>query len=331
MNRLQPMQIIPPIALCRRMNEYGRERKPFLFVVDFEMTEGYFVENPLEQTDLYFEIHGVGNKPSKMPAQTAGTLTASPLSPKEYKEKFDVVYDGLTHGKTVLTNLTVKTPIRTNLSLEDIFLSAGSPYQLFVLGRFVCFSPECFVRISEGEICTFPMKGTIDAAIPDAEQVILADRKETDEHQAAVDLLRNDMRMSAEQVQVRRFRYIDRIRTNRKEILQVSSEIVGTLPGDYHSQLGDILFRMLPAGSIAGAPKASTIDVIRRAEKETRGYYTGVFGYFDGHRLDSGVLIRFIEEQNGQQFFRSGGGITRFSDWEKEYNEVLDKIYLPTP
>lgn len=322
-------------TIRRRMNECGAAGKPFLFAVDYELSEGYFVENPLEQSDVLFEVNGVGNKP-EAGNTTAGDLTVSPIPPEEYKAIFDVVRKGLDSGETVLTNLTVRTPIETNLSLREIFAAADTKYQLLVPGRFVCFSPECFVRIegeqhNGGRIATFPMKGTIDAAVPDAEAVILADPKETTEHASAVELLMDDLRLSgAENVRVERFRYTDRLRTSEREILQVSSEIVGDLGDDYRSRLGDIIFEMLPAGSISGAPKASTLDVIRRAEPVPRGFYCGVFGYFDGQALDSGVLIRFIEQDAaGQKYFRSGGGVTTGSDWRKEYDEVLAKIYLP--
>ncbi len=312
------------------MNECGAQGKPFLFAVDYELSAGYFVENPLSQTGLLFELNGVGNKPAeKKPA--AGSLTVLPIPPEEYRAMFDVVRRGLESGETELTNLTVRTPIETDLTLKEIFLSSDAKYQLFVPGRFVCFSPECFVRIDGGRIATFPMKGTIDASVPDAERVILADPKEAAEHAAAVELLMNDLQLSgAEDVRVERFRYIDRLKTSKREILQVSSEIVGDPGDDYRSRLGDIIFAMLPAGSIAGAPKISTLDVIRRAERRPRGFYCGVFGWFDGTTLDSGVLIRLIEEDaDGHKFFRSGGGITIDSDWRKEYDEVLAKIYLP--
>lgn len=244
---------------------------------------------------------------------------------------FDVVRRGLESGQTVLTNLTARTPVETDLSLREIFLSSGTKYQLFVPGRFVCFSPECFVRVENGRIATFPMKGTIDTSVPDAENVILSDPKETAEHTAAVALLMDDLRLSgAKNVRVERFRYIDRLTTSERDILQVSSEIVGDLASDWREKLGDIILDMLPAGSIAGAPKDSTLDVIRRAEGQPRGFYCGVFGYFDGKMLDSGVLIRFIEEDSGgQKYFRSGGGVTIDSDWAREYREVLAKIYLP--
>ncbi len=315
----------------RRMNECGAKGRPFLFVVDYEMAEGYFVERPMGQAELLFELNGVGNKPATSHPSVPDTLKVSPIPPEEYKKMFDVVREGLERDKTMLTNLTVRTLIETIHSLEDIFASANTKYQLLVPGRFVCFSPECFVCIADGRIATFPMKGTIDASVPDAEEVILTDPKEAAEHAAAVELLADDLRLSgADNVRVERFRYIDRLKTSEREILQVSSEIVGDLGTDWASRLGDIIFAMLPGGSIAGAPKASTLDVIRRAEPVPRGFYCGVFGYFDGETLDSGVLIRFIEQDaTGQKYFRSGGGVTIDSDWRKEYDEVLAKIYLP--
>lgn len=311
------------------MNRFGEECIPFLFILNFELTEGYFIENPLAQDEILFRMGDVGNQ--KIPGEGDGPndIEIFPLSLKDYKKRFDVVRNGLYSGNSFLTNLTVRTKIRTDLSLNEIFNRSSAPYSLYVPGRFVCFSPERFVKIENGLISTNPMKGTIDASIPDAGQLILDDFKEKAEHNTIVDLLRNDLSLSATNVHVSRFRYIEKIKVRNKEILQVSSEIKGTLSSDYREHLGDIIFKMLPAGSISGAPKASTVRLIQEAEKEPRGYYTGIAGYFDGDMLDSAVLIRFIEEYEGKMYFRSGGGITAYSDWEEEYREVLNKIYLP--
>jgi len=111
--------------------------------------------------------------------------------------------------------------------------------------------------------------------------------------------------------------------------LQVSSEISGTLPKNYYSNLGNIFRKLLPAGSISGAPKAKTLQIIHEAETYSRGFYTGVFGYFDGSKLDSGVMIRFIKKENEKLFFCSGGGITAKSNHQNEYNELIDKVYVP--
>src|SRR5690606_17991853 len=142
---------------------------------------------------------------------------------------------------------------------------------------------------------------TIDATTPDARQKILSDKKELAEHVTIVDLIRNDVSQVATKVSVARFRYVEELKTSTKNLLQVSSEITGQLPPDYRSHLGDILVKLLPAGSVSGAPKARTLEIIREAEGKLRGYYTGVFGWYDGNSLDSGVMIRYIEK-NGEDY-----------------------------
>ncbi|WP_165042638.1 aminodeoxychorismate synthase component I [Dysgonomonas sp. ZJ709] len=315
--------------ITTKMNVSANSRRPFLFGVNFELTEGFFIEDPLKQNEILFQIKSVSNKLNSINEYPKTTFRTKPISYDSYKEKFNIVHKGLRRGDSFLTNLTIKTPIETNLSLEDIFAQSKVPYSLCIPDRFVCFSPERFVKIANGRISSNPMKGTINANIPDAESIILSDFKETAEHNTIVDLIRNDLSISAHDVKVEQYRYIDKIKTNNVDILQVSSMIEGQLPHNYRAQIGDIFFSMLPAGSICGAPKQATVDLIKLAEGEKRGYYTGVFGYFDGVELDSAVLIRFVEKDGDQLFFRSGGGITAYSKCEEEYQEVLNKIYLP--
>ncbi|MDO5522705.1 MAG: aminodeoxychorismate synthase component I, partial [Bacteroidia bacterium] len=256
-------------------------------------------------------------------------FSAFPEGYNRYAERFSHVMNGLKYGNSFLVNLTIKTPVETNLSLKEIFLRSKAMYRLYVPERFVCFSPERFVKITDGKIFSHPMKGTINASIENAAQLILNDYKETAEHNTIVDLLRNDLSRVATRVKVNRFRYIDTLDTNTGSILQVSSEIEGTLPENYLENIGTIFFDLLPAGSVSGAPKQATLQLIREAEQKTRGFYTGVAGYFDGQNLDSGVLIRYIEQTENGFYFRSGGGITINSECAKEYAEAVNKIYLP--
>jgi para-aminobenzoate synthetase component 1 len=130
-------------------------------------------------------------------------------------------------------------------------------------------------------------------------------------------------------VKVKRFRYIDKVHTHSNTLLQVSSEITGNLPADWQENIGTILVSLLPAGSICGAPKKKTCEIIFQAEQEKRGYYTGVVGYFNGEQLDSGVMIRYIEQHGDKYYYRSGGGITTQSDAHTEYLEMIDKVYVP--
>lgn len=317
-------------SVCQKMNEAGKRRIPFLFGVNFEMTSGFFFENPMNDQSILFSVGKNSNHVQlQIDNNVLPLLKKHPGSYDEYYSKFRIVSNALRKGNSFLLNLTERTAIECNLTLKEIYSRTHALYKLYVPGRFVCFSPESFVRIAGGEISSYPMKGTIDASLPDAEAQLMEDYKETCEHNTIVDLIRNDLSIVAEHVHVRRFRYVDVLKTNQKELLQTSSEICGTLPGDYHERLGSIIFDMLPAGSISGAPKQSTVNTIREAEKMERGYYSGVFGYYDGETLDSAVMIRYIEQEDGNYYFRSGGGITVNSDPKEEYQEVLDKIYLP--
>ncbi|MGX2951697.1 chorismate-binding protein, partial [Ursidibacter sp. B-7004-1] len=149
------------------------------------------------------------------------------------------------------------------------------------------------------------------------------------EHNTIVDLIRNDLALVAKYIQVTKYRYIDKVETHRGSIYQTSSEICGELEHNWQNRIGTILATLLPAGSISGAPKLKTVEIIQQAEQQERGYYTGIFGYFDGENLESAVAIRYIEQQGNRLIFRSGGGITALSQLDEEYNEILEKVYVP--
>ena len=278
---------------------------------------------------IYFNVNGIGNNSDVECSDVPVKMVKHPVEQNEYDHAFNIVHRNLAAGNSYLTNLTFPTAIELNVSLTEIFARSKARYRLLFTDQFVVFSPEIFVQIEAGIIRSFPMKGTIDASLPDSAKVILADPKETAEHNTIVDLIRNDLSMVATNVKVNRFRYIEEIVTQKKILLQVSSEISGNLPGNYLSNLGNILRKLLPAGSISGAPKAKTLLIIREAETYSRGFYTGVFGYFDGSKLDSGVMIRFIKKENEKLFFCSGGGITANSNPQAEFNELKDKVYVP--
>ena len=265
--------------------------------------------------------------PFRPPADFRFDLSPVPFS--RYEKAFKLVRKNILHGNSFLLNLTFPTAIDTDLSLEEIFLHSQAPYKLYFKDQFVLFSPESFIQIRDGEIYSYPMKGTIDASVPHAEQKLMENEKELWEHNTIVDLIRNDLSMVARNVEVTKYRYIDRVRTHKNELLQVSSEIRGQLGGAWKGRLGEILLQLLPAGSISGAPKKKTREIIAAAEGEKRGYFTGIFGIFDGENVDSAVMIRFIERAGNGLQFRSGGGITGHSDVQQEYNEMIDKVYVP--
>ncbi|MCE7068086.1 aminodeoxychorismate synthase component I [Dyadobacter sp. CY326] len=320
----------PKRRFAEKLNAWGKSKTPFVFLVDYQM------KKPLAWTlddkalsEMRFDLNGFKSNAHSQPQLSEFYFRKSPVSFEAYKAKFDYVVENLKAGNSFLVNLSVPTNIQTNLSLSDIFAHSEAPYRFLYKNEFICFSPEIFIKIKGNRISSFPMKGTIDASVPNAENVILSDSKEAAEHATIVDLIRNDLSMVAGKVWVEKYRYIDRIQTNDKTLLQVSSEIAGILPDDFDGKYGDLLLKMLPAGSITGAPKPSTLQIIEAAENYDRGFYTGVMGYFDGENFESAVMIRFIENQNGNLVFKSGGGITARSNAQNEYQELIDKVYLP--
>lgn len=312
-----------------RINELASKDLPFFFILGYNEHLNILSTNPLIDNRFSFCFSPDCKVQHSETFPKRFYLHKTPITLLEYKKGFEKVLKNIKLGNSYLVNYTCSTPIQTNVSLEELYLYSKAPYKLWLKDKFVVFSPERFIKITNGHISTNPMKGTIDASVPNAEEVILLDNKEIAEHATIVDLLRNDLSKVANRVYVKRYRYTERIKTNNKTLVQVSSEIEGVLPSDYKNNLGTIIASLLPAGSITGAPKDKTVEIISESEIHHRGYYTGVFGYFDGKNFDSAVIIRYIEQTPHGMVFKSGGGITANSIVEKEYQEMIDKVYVP--
>lgn len=374
-----------------KINRLASQDETFLFVINYQGDKAFIRQlSDINPEECLFDFEGRGNFSDEMKNNSEKIAEISwqiaPPLYEDYERSFDIVKNNIMAGNSYLTNLTCKVPVSCNLSLEDIFNQAKGKYKLLLRRKrnqaedkaqqkeeeeaqnkadkkeenieeisnpFVCFSPETFVRIKNGRIYSYPMKGTLDASLPDAEKQLMEDRKEAAEHATIVDLIRNDLSRVAENVRVDKYRYIDVLHTNKGDILQTSSEISGRLPEDYRQHLGEILDAQLPAGSITGAPKDKTMQIIHEAEGYDRGFYTGIMGIYDQGEFNSAVMIRFIEEENSpvdfeadgeknfkanegkepkesrELYFKAGGGITSKSDCRREYEEVIQKIYLP--
>jgi para-aminobenzoate synthetase component 1 len=314
----------------QKMNNFGKKREPFFFMINYALTD-YFIgtaEEALEQ-GIYFSFPNHQNHDLQNTSAPIA-IKPSPILFADFKKSFDAIQKHIKYGNTFLCNLTASTPINIDADLQTVFTTAKAKYKVLYKNNWTCFSPEIFVQININTISTYPMKGTIDASLPNANEQILQDPKEKAEHYTIVDLLRNDLSIIAKNVQVKKFRYTDTIATQAKSLLQISSEIAGELPKDWHDHIGNIIADLLPAGSISGAPKQKTLEIITEAENHQRGYYTGIAGYYNGNTLDSCVLIRFIENTDNGMVYKSGGGITCNSNAEMEYAELIQKIYIPT-
>jgi para-aminobenzoate synthetase component 1 len=324
----------------KQLNKWGREKKPFVFLIDFEQNKP--LAWPIETCPDWFQFKFTKISSSNQVTSSStnfdqtfssieqltfeNSLIKHPISLSDYQHKFNQVMDALQKGDSFLMNLTIPTPVQNKLDFKSYFDHAKSKYVIWLKEEFIAFSPETFIQIDNGKIATFPMKGTIDASLPNAKELLLNDPKELAEHATIVDLLRNDLSRVASKVKVTNFRYYEEIPTQNGLIGQVSSAIEGELPKDYASRIGSILYDLLPAGSVSGAPKKKTAELIASIEGADRGYYTGIAGYFDGVNLDSCVLIRYLAANN---VYHSGGGITFQSDMASEYQEMINKVYVP--
>lgn len=333
--------------IIHRINQLGKEGNPFLFIINYKGDLAFIKRlSDIHPEECLYDFEGVSNlKETYIPLSAPITWQIENPRYQDYKRSFDIVKSNIMAGNSYLVNLTCKVAVTCNLTLHDVFLHTNGKYKLWLkkpnqlsssedtptpqCESFVCFSPESFVKIKNGRIYSYPMKGTLDATIPHAEELLMSDKKEAAEHATIVDLIRNDLSRVAEDVRVDQYRYMDLLHTNKGDILQTSSEISGRLPEHYANTLGDILTEQLPAGSITGAPKDKTMQIIHEAEGYERGFYTGIMGIYQNGELNSAVMIRYIEQEDNQLYFKAGGGITSKSECLKEYEEVLQKIYLP--
>ena len=312
------------------MDELSLNKVPFFFMVDFLLEKVVvFQENEIEEESLLIDFQNFKNMKTTEAENAEIELKILSESAEIYRKGFDFVQENLRQGNSYLTNYTVKSEIAINLTLKEIFYHSKAKYKVWYNDEFVFFSPETFVEIIDDQIYTYPMKGTIEASIENAVEILKNDVKEKAEHFTVVDLLRNDLSMVADEVQVDEFQRIDFIKTQQKDLYAMSSKISGKLKPEFQNKIGTVMKTLLPAGSILGAPKPKTLEIIAEAENYDRGFYTGVCGWFDGENLDSCVMIRFIEKENGKLFFKSGGGITHLSKFADEYQEMKNKIYVP--
>ncbi|WP_396633524.1 aminodeoxychorismate synthase component I [Maribacter sp. R86514] len=317
----------------KKVTRFLQDEIPFFFIIDFEKkVKQVYTFDEAANENIYFNIKGLGNDENLTKTSRESPnfdLKPTLISKEIYEKAFTTVKHELNTGNSFLLNLTFPTALDTTVDLDDIYQKAHAPYKLLYKDKFVVFSPECYLKVKDGNIFSYPMKGTINSDVPNAEELLLSNKKELYEHNTIVDLIRNDLSMIAKKVKVNKFRFVDTIKKGDQELLQTSTEIQGELPENWKNEFATLLLKTLPAGSISGAPKKKTLEIISNAEIAPRGFYTGIFGVFNGQQIDSAVSIRFIEKIDGNLVYKSGGGITHLSEMEDEYQELLEKIYVP--
>jgi para-aminobenzoate synthetase len=281
---------------------------------------------------LVFEHPDDAVPPGTEPPVDGGGLTAGWVGPEEYAGWFDRVQEQLRLGNSYEVNLTYRHRVVSDLPPVEAYLrlrrTNPAPYAGFLQHRGVSVlssSPERFATVDRRRwVQTKPIKGTTPrgatAAEDEANRVALAtDPRFRAENLMIVDLLRNDLSMVCDPGTV-----------SVPALMQVESypsvhQLVSTVQGHLRDGVTTLqaLRALFPAGSMTGAPKLRTMEIVADVETSPRGVYSGAFGWISGDgRADLGVVIRTLVHAAGGYTLGTGGGITVRSDAESEYAET---------
>lgn len=255
------------------------------------------------------------------------------FSKEEYSKKVEQVKHYIKEGD--IFQLVLSNPMEAEFegSLLNTYrvlrTTNPSPYMFYFSGdtEIAGASPETLVKVEEQVIRTFPLAGTRprgknfeeDQAL---EKELLADEKERAEHNMLVDLGRNDLGRLCKfgSVEVEKYMEIERY----SHVMHIGSEVKGTLSAEHPAI--EAIDRVLPAGTLSGAPKIRACELIDQLEDNRRGIYGGAIGYVDfTGNLDTCIAIRLAFKKDNKVFIRSGAGIVADSVPEKEYQECINK------
>jgi para-aminobenzoate synthetase / 4-amino-4-deoxychorismate lyase len=255
----------------------------------------------------------------------------------EYQQKIAYIKSQIELGNTYQTNYTIQFTAPFNESAIDYyhFLQKNNQADYCAYLEFddyyiLSISPELFFKLDNKVITTKPMKGTTGRGLnnqQDKQQLdLLFSEKNQAENMMIVDLLRNDLSKIAKpgSVTVPQLFEAEKYPT----VWQLTSTIQGELKDD--ANLYQIFQALFPCGSITGAPKTSTMQIIADSENTPRGIYCGTIGYIEPYMNKAifNIPIRTLTVHNQQMCYGVGGGITWDSTSQDEYNEILAKTAI---
>ena len=267
------------------------------------------------------------------PESPGGTFR--PVTSREqYARAYKKIQRYILEGDVYQINLTHRLEARTGLAPRSLFANIieQNPvdFLAYIEGdgfEILSASPERFIKISDKQIETCPIKGTRPrGGTPEIDsryrQELIQNSKEAAELNMITDLLRNDLGKVCDinTVKVAGSRLISECPT----VWHTYSRITGTV-SDRLTPV-DALVSMLPGGSITGCPKKRAMEIIDELEPTTRSVYTGTIGYIDPNLdLDFSIAIRTIIKKDQRLFLQVGGGIVLDSEEHAEFRETLDK------
>jgi para-aminobenzoate synthetase component 1 len=259
---------------------------------------------------------------------------ATSMSKESYQDAVCKVQEYIRQGDVFQVNLSLRQSLPAGAPAEELYewlrLMNPSPY-MGVLRTpdfaLVSASPELLIQLKEGRMVTRPIAGTRRRGRTPGEDLTMEDElltseKERAEHIMLVDLLRNDLGRAAAygSVKVPELMTIERY----SHVMHLVSRVEGTLaPG---KDAFDAVAAVFPGGTITGAPKVRTMEIIEELEPVRRGPYTGSMGWIDyAGNMELNIIIRTIVLKDGICHIQSGAGIVIDSEPRREFQECLNK------
>ena len=263
------------------------------------------------------------------------------ISETEYSAKIARIRTYIEEGDTYQVNFTDKYSFRFEGSPVECFSALRQKqrvgYSAYVDAggkQFLSFSPELFFKIKGNTVTTKPMKGTARRGKNSSDDAAIArflqnDEKNRSENLMILDLLRNDIGRVAKtgSVSVRDMYEVERYET----LFQMTSTVDGTIKDGL--SLYDVFGSLFPSGSVTGAPKIHTMQIIHELESKPRGIYTGAIGFFSPSKeAVFNVAIRTLVIDGNQGEMGVGSGIVFDSDAKQEFEECkLKAEFLTSP
>ncbi|MBM6616082.1 aminodeoxychorismate synthase, component I [Bacillus suaedaesalsae] len=256
------------------------------------------------------------------------------LTDEEFKNAVNKVQEYISQGDIFQVNLSVRQSQKLHVEPIDVYSSLRdinpSPYMAYIHTpdfQIVSGSPELLVKKSGKVLSTRPIAGTRSRGINEEEDEKLAkelieNEKERAEHVMLVDLERNDLGKVCKYgtVEVDEFMVIERY----SHVMHIVSNVKGELADQYDAY--DVIDAVFPGGTITGAPKVRTMEIIEELEPVRRGIYTGSIGWigYNGD-MELNITIRTMMVSNDQAYIQAGAGVVIDSNPSYEYKESLKK------
>lgn len=304
------------------------------FLFDLENRESHLIYNE----DFVLAAYNVWlqKKKIKKKSQPLNKILLRPqISKTQYLNKIEKIFEHIKKGDIYQANFTHKFIGQFNGEPFEVYNSLRkknpSPFSCFYEvdnQKFIlCSSPERLFKVENGKILSSPIKGTIKRDTDQMkdlklQQELLNSHKDSAELAMIIDLIRNDLG------KISNFGTVKVLNFKKLESFQKVHHLIGTIEGQLKpkTSVKDIFSAIFPGGSISGAPKIRSIEILNELEDEARGPYTGSMGYIDIRgNMDFNIMIRTILIENNSISLQVGGGIVIDSDPVKEYEESLHK------